>query len=44
MTRDNFKKRLDVILKDVIDRYPIPESELEGVKKAQEKLIKTLFK
>ena len=44
MTRDNFKKRLDAILEDVINGYPIPKSELEGVKKAQEKLIKTLFK
>jgi hypothetical protein len=44
MTKDDFSKRLDAILEDVVGGYPIPESELEGVKKAQEKLIKTLFK
>lgn len=44
MTRDSFRDRLDTILKDIIGEFQIPESELEGVREAQERLIKTLFK
>jgi hypothetical protein len=44
MTREEFGKNLDALLDDIVDGYPIPEEELEGVRKAQTKLIKTLFK